>query len=131
MKREDFKFTSADGLEVACYRWAAAGQPIGVVQIAHGMGEHALRYAPAAEFLSSAGFHTYANDHRGHGRTPKDLELGDFGAGGWNPLVDAVAALTKIARQREGRLPIGLLRHSMGSFAAHQYLLDHSATIPV
>src|SRR2546429_818753 len=129
MKREDFTFTSADGLEVACYRWAASTRPVGVVQVSHGMGEHALRYAPAAEFLSNAGFHTYANDHRGHGRTASGRELGDFGAAGWNALVDDMATLTKLARQRETGLPIVLLGHSMGSFAAQQYILDHSAII--
>ncbi len=129
MNREDFSITSGDGLEVACYRWPAASRPVGIVQIAHGMGEHALRYAHAAAFFSQAGFHTYANDHRGHGRTAGSPQaLGDFGAGGWDALVADVAALTRLARAREG-LPLVLLGHSMGSFAAQQYLLDHSALI--
>jgi alpha-beta hydrolase superfamily lysophospholipase len=128
MTREDFSFTSSDGLEVACYRWAAPVRPVGIVQIAHGMGEHAIRYAPAAAFLTDAGFHVYANDHRGHGRTATSREtLGAFGAGGWNALVADLAALSRIARERDRGLPLVLLGHSMGSFAAQQYLLDHSA----
>jgi len=51
MKHEDFTFTSRDRLRVACYRWPASVRPVGIVQIAHGMGEHALRYAHVAEFL--------------------------------------------------------------------------------
>jgi alpha-beta hydrolase superfamily lysophospholipase len=130
MTREDFSFTSSDGLEVACYRWAAPVQVAGIVQIAHGMGEHALRYAHTAAFLGNAGFHVYANDHRGHGGTARSREsLGDFGDGGWNALVADLAALSRIARERDRQLPLVLLGHSMGSFAAQQYLLDHSALI--
>jgi alpha-beta hydrolase superfamily lysophospholipase len=90
-------------------------------------GRHALRYAHVAKVLADAGFHVYANDHRGHGRTANDREsLGDFGAGGWNALVADIVELTRTARAREAGLPVILLGHSMGSFAVQQYLLDHS-----
>ena len=131
MNREDFSFASTiDGLEIACYRWGATARPRGIVQIAHGMGEHALRYDYFATVLSNAGFHVYANDHRGHGRSAKEPEsLGDFGDGGWNALVADLVTLTELAGNRDSRLPITLLGHSMGSFAAQQYILDHSALI--
>lgn len=131
MTREDFRLKSeADGIEIACYRWPAPGRAIGVVQLAHGMGEHSLRYARFADFLNAAGYAVYANDHRGHGRTaPKPELLGDFGAAGWNGLVADMAQLTRLAREAAPGLPVVLLGHSMGSFAAQQYLLDHSALI--
>jgi alpha-beta hydrolase superfamily lysophospholipase len=130
MRREDFSFNSEDGLEIAYYRWRAPGRAAGIVQIAHGMGEHSLRYAHAAESLNQAGFHVYANDHRGHGRSVKGPDsLGDFGSGGWNGLVADTLTLTRLARTREGRLPLVLLGHSMGSFAAQQYVLDNSELI--
>jgi alpha-beta hydrolase superfamily lysophospholipase len=130
MRREDFSFNSEDGLEIAYYRWRAAGKAAGIVQIAHGMGEHSLRYAHVAEFLNQAGFHVYANDHRGHGGSTKGPEsLGDFGIGGWNGLVADMTMLTRLGRMREGGLPVILLGHSMGSFAAQQYVLDNSALI--
>ena len=37
-----------------------------------------------------------------------------------------MARLTRIAREREGGLPLILLGHSMGSFATQAYLLEHS-----
>jgi alpha-beta hydrolase superfamily lysophospholipase len=130
MRREDFSFNSEDGLEIAYYRWRAPGRAAGIVQIAHGMGEHAWRYAHVADFLNEAGFHVYANDHRGHGRSVKSREsLGDFGALGWKGLVADMVTLTRLARTREGRLPVVLLGHSMGSFAAQLYVLDNSALI--
>jgi len=130
MSRDDFAFSSSDGLEIAYYRWRPPARAAGIVQIAHGMGEHALRYAHVAEFLNQAGYHVYASDHRGHGRTAKSAEsLGDFGDAGWNGLVADLAMVTKLARTREGALPVILLGHSMGSFAAQQYVLDNSALI--
>jgi alpha-beta hydrolase superfamily lysophospholipase len=94
------------------------------------MGEHALRYADLAGYLNQAGFHVYANDHRGHGRTAKSKEvLGDFGVGGWDALVEDMARLTRLARERDGGFPLILLGHSMGSFATQAYLLDHSNVI--
>jgi len=130
MSRDDFAFSSSDGLEIAYYRWRAPGRAAGIVQIAHGMGEHALRYAHVAEFLNQAGYHVYASDHRGHGRTAKNVEsLGDFGNAGWEGLVADLVMVTKLARTREGGLPVILLGHSMGSFAAQQYVLDSSALI--
>jgi alpha-beta hydrolase superfamily lysophospholipase len=130
MRREDFSFTSEDGTEIAYYRWRAEGKASGIVQIAHGMGEHAFRYEHVAEAVNQAGYHVFANDHRGHGRSAPNREsLGDFGTGGWNGLVADMVTLTRLARTREGRLPLVLLGHSMGSFAAQQYVLDNSAAI--
>ncbi len=131
MNREDFSFASTiDGLEIACYRWATTGRPRGIVQIAHGMGEHALRYEHFASALSNAGFHVYANDHRGHGRTARKPEaLGDFGEGGWNALVADMVTLSGLAGRRDDGLPTVLLGHSMGSFAVQQYILDHGRLI--
>jgi hypothetical protein len=51
----EFRFTSADGLRVACARWDGRGPVRGVVQIAHGMGEHVGRYVGVIEALISAG----------------------------------------------------------------------------
>ncbi|HTR62618.1 MAG TPA: alpha/beta hydrolase [Candidatus Binataceae bacterium] len=130
MNYEQFWFTGADGLEIATFRWPAQGRAAAIVQIAHGMAEHAQRYDHVAAFLNRAGYHVYANDHRGHGVTgTRSSSVGSFGASGWNALVDDVVKLTKVAREREHGLPVILLGHSMGSIAAQQYILDHSADI--
>ena len=62
-------FESTGGLTVAAYRWDPTGDPGAVVQITHGMGEHALRYAHRAHALNEQGYVVYAQDHRGHGNT--------------------------------------------------------------
>jgi len=94
------------------------------------MGEHAQRYRAAVGPLLEAGVVVYANDHRGHGRTAPSREaLGDFGAGGFALLVDDMARLTRLAKAEHPGVPLILLGHSMGSFAAQQYVLEHSDLI--
>jgi alpha-beta hydrolase superfamily lysophospholipase len=73
-----FRFTSTDGLRIACARWDSQGPVLGIVQIAHGLGEHIGRYAGLIEYLVQAGFFVYGNDHRGHGHTALSRKnLGD------------------------------------------------------
>jgi alpha-beta hydrolase superfamily lysophospholipase len=36
----EFRFPSSDGLQIACNRWQNRGPVRGIVQIAHGLGEH-------------------------------------------------------------------------------------------
>jgi len=127
---DEFTFTSSDGLQVACVRWDSRGPVRGVLQIAHGMGEHISRYAETIEALVSAGLTVYGNDHRGHGRTAQDkAHLGDFGEGGFDLLVEDMVRLSRIAKEENPGQKFILLGHSLGSFAAQQYVLDHSGEI--
>jgi alpha-beta hydrolase superfamily lysophospholipase len=130
MKATDFRFTSTDGLSIECSRWQSPGPVRGVVQIAHGMGEHMGRYLPTIEALLGAGLTVYANDHRGHGRTaPSPAQLGDFGDGGFDLLVEDMVRLSRVAKDENPDVPFVLLGHSMGSFAAQKFVLDHSREI--
>lgn len=125
-----FQFSSTDGLAIACTRWDARGPVRGVVQIAHGMGEHVGRYAELIEVLVESGLIVYGNDHRGHGRTaPYPQALGDFGDGGFGLLAEDMFHLTLIAKKENPGKPLILLGHSMGSFAAQLYAIDHSRDI--
>lgn len=122
----EFGFRGADGAGIAAYAWDTDQPPRAVIQLAHGMGEHARRYAPAVAPLVAAGYPVYANDHRGHGRTAASPgELGDFGPGGFPAVVDDMLRLTGIIRRNHPGLPVVLLGHSMGSFAAQLYAVDH------
>jgi len=126
----EFRLTSADGLRIACARWDGRSPLRGVVQIAHGMGEHIGRYAGVIGALTSAGLTVYGNDHRGHGRTaPSPGHFGDFGEGGFDLLVEDMIRLSRVAKNENPDRPLILLGHSMGSFAAQQYVLDHSREI--
>ena len=93
----------------------------------YGMGEHALRYGKFAQAMNGHGLVVYAQDHRGHGATAGQGELGDLGEGGWPALVADIGLLSARIRAEHPGLPLILLGHSMGSFAVQQHLLDHSA----
>ena len=125
---ERFRLTSSDGLCIACARWDSRGPARAVVQIAHGMGEHMGRYAGTVDALTAAGLTVYANDHRGHGLSAHS-QLGEFGSGGFELLVQDMARLSEIAREDNPDLPLLLLGHNMGSFAAQRYVIDRSHEI--
>jgi len=125
-----FQFTSTDGLRIACARWERCGPIRGTVQIAHGMGEHIGRYLGVIDALTSSGLTVYGSDHRGHGRTASSpAQLGDFGEGGFDLLVEDMLQLSRIAKKENPDVPFILMGHSMGSFASQQYVLDHSREI--
>ena len=123
-------FPSAGGGTIAAYRWDPDGEPRAAVQLTHGMGEHALRYADLAHALNAQGYVVYAQDHRGHGRTAGSVEtLGQVGAQGWVEIVNDIERLRLRVREEHPTVPLVLIGHSMGSFAVQQYLLDHSTDV--
>lgn len=124
---EGFVLAASDGHEVHCYKWLV-GDPKGVIYIAHGMGEHAKRYGGVAEALNRAGYSVYANDHRGHGETGREL-LGYFGPDGWNRiLADSYEIIRYIQNENPGKKR-ALLGHSMGSMLAQQFITRYAASI--
>ncbi|MEW1911003.1 alpha/beta hydrolase [Kitasatospora sp. NPDC085895] len=120
-----FTFTSSDGLEIHVHEWQPVGPPRGIVQLAHGTGEHARRYAHLAASLTGQGYAVYAADHRGHGHS-LGAGPGHLGEDGWNLLVQDMVALSDLAHRRHPGLPLVLVGHSLGSLASQQYVLDHS-----
>lgn len=126
----EFSYIDAHGVEIFAYEWAAE-DPVGVVQISHGIGEHAKRYDAFAGHLVEAGFTVYADDHRGHGETGRkqyagDLaRLGRLGAGGLPAAEAAILQLTSIIRERHPDLPVVMFAHSLGSLIAQRILNEH------
>ena len=131
MEAGDFIHTADDGAKIFVYRWWPEGEPRAVVQIAHGMAEHAARYAPLAAALVAAGYGVVANDHRGHGRSAKsDDDLGYFaGRDGWNLCISDLYALNRRLAAEHPQLPRILLGQSMGSFMAQHYFIEHGHSI--
>ncbi|MDF2579887.1 alpha/beta fold hydrolase [Microbacterium arborescens] len=122
------EFTDAHGVAIVYDIHPAQGEQRAVVQLLHGVGEHAGRYAELAGVLAAAGFTVYADDHRGHGRTGirqhgDPRKLGRLGRGGLHAARDACAELTRIIERDHPGAPIVLLGHSWGSFLA-QMLFD-------
>lgn len=94
--------------------WHPGGTARAVVLIAHGLAEHAGRYAHVAKALTDAGFVVYAVDHAGHGRSPgRRCAVNDF-----SRFVEGMLELDRHARTALPGLPVALLGHSMGGLIA-------------
>lgn len=132
MRDSDFSFISNDGIEIYCYKWDAHTDNVkGVVQIAHGMAEHASRYEAFAKKLNESGYTVYANDHRGHGKSALSTELqGYLGEGrAFERLVDDMARLSEIIHRENPDKQLFLFAHSMGSFASRRYIMAYPEKI--
>jgi alpha-beta hydrolase superfamily lysophospholipase len=115
-----------DGQIPVVHAWNAKEPGGGAIILAHGMGEHSLRYSSLAESLTAAGFEVFANDHRGHGKTVKDdSQLGEYGPDGWRGLIDDELSLIRKVREEHAG-PILIMGHSMGSMVVQHLLTEAS-----
>jgi len=130
--RIDHSFVDAQGVTIFYYVWTAA-KPKAIVQLTHGLGDHALRYEQVAADLVAAGYSVYADDHRGHGKTGNQQyggdasKLGKLGPGGLRATIAGVRQFTTIIRAENPGVPIVLLGHSWGSLMAQDIINTHSA----
>ncbi len=122
-------YKAKDGESIFYYKWLANDTiPLkGIVQISHGVGEHAGRYQPIAKTLTDQGYEVYANDHRVHGRTTKSKELRGFydGKNYFDDAVGDMRQLTKLIKKEHPNKKIVLFGHSMGSLLSRQYVTKY------
>jgi len=113
--------TALDGSEIYLRKWLPERDPRGIIQIAHGMTEHAGVYTDFIAALLEAGYGVYAHDHKGHGKTVKrEEDYGHFEPNvGWNEAVSDVIFVSETIR-KEQTCPLFLLGHSMGSFLSRR-----------
>ncbi len=126
------EFIDAHGITIVYDVHPARSEPRGIVQVLHGVGEHAGRYGALIDALTGAGYIVYADDHRGHGRTGirqyggDASRLGRLGKGGLRAARDAVWQLTEIIHdQEDSGLPLVLFGHSWGSLLAQMLANEH------
>ena len=125
-------FTDSHGVEIHFYEWPAANAR-GVVQVAHGLGEHARRYDDFAARMNRAGFSVYADDHRGHGATGLRMtaegitkKQGNLGPGGMGAVFSGVRQLSHIIVGENPEEPLVLIGHSWGSMIAQRIYNKYS-----
>lgn len=113
---------SFDGEDIYVYFWDDVDQPKGIVQIFHGMAEHAKRYDHFAKALNKAGYYVFADDHRAHGKTAKYEKLGTYNKKDvfYDTLRDEIF-FSKMLKEKY-HLPLYVLGHSYGSFLAQEYI---------
>ena len=121
--------TAHDNAAIDCRFWIPAeGEVPAVIQLLHGLGEHADRYERFAKAANERGYPVITHNHRGHG--PKAARRGSFGAkDGWDLLeADALTVREEIDRRFDGA-PVVLLGHSMGSFLAQYYAIHYGGRL--
>lgn len=116
---------SPTGATLRLYSMMPPGRPKALIQINHGMAEHAARYERFARFLASFGYASFAHDHRGHGATrAPDAPLGVFASrDGWSRVIDDVAAVNAHLHESHPGIPVVCFGHSMGGIIAFDYCL--------
>jgi len=127
MKRTQFYFHANDRTELNTFLWEKeedGQQPKAVVQLAHGMAEHVLRYEDFCEFLVDNDFIVYGNDHRGHGNSIKAPDDKGFFAmkNGFEKVVEDMKQLSDFIKREYPEIPLFILGHSMGSFLTRRYI---------
>ena len=126
MTAASFTFQSSDGTEIFAMKWSPEGiqKPRAAVQLAHGYAEHIGRYAAFAHRLAEAGIVVYGNDHRGHGKTNRNLGEAICFAdeSGFDKVVADMWALTEIVQAENPDIPLFMFGHSMGSMLTRRYI---------
>ena len=127
MQKQEFNYLSSNGSTlIHCVKWIP-DNPIGVIQIVHGITEHIGRYEGFASYMTNLGYIVIGNDHLGHGKSiitdkPK-MYIGKLGS--WDYLVKDIHTLYEIINE-EYKLPIYLIGFSLGSFVSRHYLIDYN-----
>lgn len=127
---KNYYFNSHDNEKIFLHTWEDVENPIGVIQIFHGMAEHAARYDHFAKYLNSKGYIVFADDHRGHGKTAESIEtLGYIGDHGFDKIVEDEYFITKQIKSKYPSLPIFIFAHSFGSFVGQEFINRYSSEV--
>ena len=97
--------------------WDEVANPIGTVQIIHGLVEYHGRYQETAEYLNKNGFIVFCNDHLGHGLNITDGNLKGFfkEENGYEAVVDQLGEMNSHIRKNYPMSKHFVLSHSLGT----------------
>lgn len=120
--RTDFFYDSKGQGKIHGFRWTPEQEPTAVIQIVHGITEHAERYDQFARYLNKKGYLVVAEDHMGHGQSAQLGSTKGYFHGGWFTGVEDTCALLRMTREEFPELPYILLGQAMGSFMVRTIL---------
>ena len=127
-RHEETILTADDGHRIHVQTWAPDGDPVGAIQLVHGLGEHIKRYGRFAEAAAARGYVVYGHDHRGHGLS--EGERGYYAdENGWHKVVEDARVVNDHLRENYAGKPVVLLGHSMGSFIAENFAMHYGARL--
>lgn len=127
MRWENFK--AFDNSTIRLYFRDHVTAPRAVLQIAHGMAEHAARYEAFAEFLNENGIIVVADDHRAFGYTAGPEDNGVYDGDCFGDTLRDLSDIHQLCRTRWPGIPIFFLGHSYGSFLAQAFVQENGKTL--
>ena len=130
MKEENFKLVSdCDGLKLDVTMFVPK-KIKGIVQLSHGMVECKEYYYDFMRYLTTNGYVTIINDHRGHGKSVKsDDDLGYFYDETAEYIVEDLHQITKYVKDKFPGKKVILFGHSMGSLVLRKYIKKYDYEI--
>lgn len=125
--------TGNDGKAISIVEWAEVENPVCIMQISHGMAEHAMRYDGFARDMNAKGIIVVADDHRAHGKTDRNT-LGYSKGDIWENTLCDMALLCDYAKQKYSalynkELPVVLFGHSYGSFLSQAFIRRYNSKL--
>lgn len=122
MTKELFQFDGHAGTHLPAVIWLPECEPRLILQITHGMTEHAGCYEALAEYLSPLGVVVAGFDLRGHGQNPSDGSIASFGENGWEASIQDMKRFFTLLDTRFPGIHHYMLGFSLGSFLLRDYL---------
>ena len=122
MQSETFTFDGYHNTRLPGVLWLPEKPPRMIVQITHGMTEHAGRFESLARFLTEHGIAAAGFDLRGHGHNPGDPLCASMGKSGWEASIEDMHLFFQLLDSRFPGIPHVMLGFSLGSFLLREYL---------
>ena len=127
----EVKFTSFNERDtVFGWIYVPACEPLGIIQLIHGFGEHSRRYLHMITSFMEEGYIVAADDHVGHGKTALENDSwGNWGDRGFETMVEDEKKLHDLVVEKYPDLPYFMFGHSMGSFITRQYMARYGSDL--
>jgi alpha-beta hydrolase superfamily lysophospholipase len=112
-------WSTADGLQIATRQWNAP-DPIGVILITHGLGDHSGRFERLARFFNDNRFTVLVPDLRGHGRSEGQRGF----VRSFDDFLDDMDIAVQQARQLGETLPVLAYGQSFGGLLVLRHAIE-------
>jgi alpha-beta hydrolase superfamily lysophospholipase len=106
--------------------WHPVPDPVGIVVLTHGLGEHSGRYGHVIHHFQKSRLAVLRYDLRGHGRSDGSRGHADS----FEQLLDDLSLVTQVALRKSSDLPIVQYGHSLGGNIAANWCLRRFGEAP-
>ena len=125
MEHKEGYFNGVRNTRMYWQAWRSASPAKAVLIIVHGLAEHGGRYMNLVNRFVPAGYHIYALDHIGHGRSDgKRCFVKHF-----DDFTDNLHTFVHFVKEEAFHIPIYMVGHSMGGLVTAAYLVKQQVRL--